>query len=234
MKNRFLFLLVVLIAGCQTKNDLKREQELERLKSDVSYARGTKADLEQVSEEMRTDMQRLKQQVEDLSQNQHTLEEQYKNEVKNLTQRITVLEQKQEAVEAHEQAQVQAQTTRVNKASFEYGKKFYDEGDFGEALEVWKEFKKKAKGEDLKKTRFYIGEAYFGEKEYATAALEYSEFKKHYPKDALASLATLKQGMAFKNLQKSKEAKLFFQEVVDKYPKSPSAQKAKAELKKMK
>jgi TolA-binding protein len=114
-------------------------------------------------------------------------------------------------------------------------KKLYEEGQFEEAEKLLKIIlKEKPKTEEAKKSHYLLAETYFANHDYATAAIEYGEFKKKYPKDTLVANCTYRQAQAFKNMNKNSEAKLFFQEIVDSFPKHPLAPKAKQELKKLK
>jgi TolA-binding protein len=79
-----------------------------------------------------------------------------------------------------------------------------------------------------------LAESHFGKKDFASAALEYNEFRKKASKDPLVPQAIFQQAQSFKGMGKKGEAKLFFQDLIDRYPKSPLVPKAKAELKKLK
>ena len=92
----------------------------------------------------------------------------------------------------------------------------------------------KSKSEEGRKAQFLLAESYFMAKEYATAALEFGEFKKNFPKDKQVATATYRQANAFRNMGKAKEARLFYQELIEKHPKSPLVAKAKQEMKKLK
>ena len=79
-----------------------------------------------------------------------------------------------------------------------------------------------------------MGESLFNHKDFPTSTVAFGEYIKLYPKDSLVPTAVLRQGQAFRALGKNKEAKLFFQEVLERFPKGPAATKARAEMKKLK
>ena len=103
------------------------------------------------------------------------------------------------------------------------------------AIEIFRSVaKNKTKSEEGKKAAFFIAECQFASKDYASAVLEYSDFKKNHPKDSLLPNAIYRQANAFRNLGKTKEAKLFYQELLASFPKHGLATKAKQEMKKLK
>ncbi len=238
LRNAVLVLAAVLsTAGCKTKADLKREQDLERLKQEVSTVRGSKADTEMENEELRGELSRMNALLSERTQYQEKQFEQLRSDLTAAQTRIQALEQK---IVAEELASVKAKTeTRpretAKESGFEMGKKAYDDGDFEMAIELLRPVAKgKPQNEESKKAQYYLAESYFGSKDFATAAIEFGEFKKHYAKDPLVPTAIYRQANAFKNLSKSKEAKLFYTELIDGYPKHPLVAKAKAEVKKLK
>jgi TolA-binding protein len=119
------------------------------------------------------------------------------------------------------------------RASFETGKALYDQDKFEEAVDVFRAVLKRAKGDEAKKTQFYLGESLFSAKDFASSTLTFSEFIKSHPKDSLVPTAIYRQAQAFRSLGKPKEAKLFYQELIERFPKSPLASKAKAEQRKL-
>ncbi len=66
------------------------------------------------------------------------------------------------------------------------------------------------------------------------AIVEYENYRKENPKGKSYPAATLKIGMAFHELGKKDEAKVFLEEVIAKFPKSKEAKKASQRLKTMK
>lgn len=84
-----------------------------------------------------------------------------------------------------------------------------------------------------KKGPWTKGNEYYGQKKWENAILSFEEYRKKYPKGKSYSDATYKIGMSFKNLGMKQDAKAFFKEVVDRYPKSKAAKQAKTQLKKL-
>lgn len=81
---------------------------------------------------------------------------------------------------------------------------------------------------------FAAAEKAFEQKDWKLAILEYENYRNDNPKGKNYAAATLKIGMAFHELGKKEEAKIFFDEVVAKFPGSKEAKKASQRLKTMK
>ncbi|NBT57930.1 outer membrane protein assembly factor BamD [bacterium] len=229
-----ILVLVAWVSGCKTKGEIRREQEMERLKVEVKEAKDIRADVDTTVEELKMEVARLTSVNEEQAAIHRNLSEELKNEVLVLQQRIQALEQRAVAQElALKQPSPKEAPTAT--ASYEQGKKLYDEGKFDEALEVLREVEKKnPKNSELaKKTQFLIGEVLFSAKDYASAALEFAEFRKEHPKDSLVPTAIYRQAWAFKNLGKNKEARLFFQDLIERYPSHSMGQRAKNDVKKL-
>lgn len=81
---------------------------------------------------------------------------------------------------------------------------------------------------------FQAAEAAFDSKDWRSAILEYENYRKENPKGKNLALATYKIGVSFQELGKKEEAKVFYEEVVAKFPGSKDAKKASQRLKSMK
>lgn len=234
-----LFGLAILagLSACKTKGEVRREQEMERLKSDVREAQGIKADIGTAVEDLRMEVARLSSSNSEQSAFYRTQIEELKTEVLTLQTRLQALEQRAVAEELALKAEAdeQAQKAAIPR-SYEMGKKLYDQGKFEDSLMVLREVLQKARknSEEAKRTQFLMGEVLFSSKEYASAALEFAEFQKKYPKDKRVPESLYRQGWAFKNLGKNKEAKLFLAELIKSHPKSAFSQRARKDLKMLK
>jgi len=68
-------------------------------------------------------------------------------------------------------------------------------------------------------------------KEYDQAILEFDAVRRKYPKGDKVPAALLKQGFAFAELGDKVDARLILQELVDRFPQSEEAGRAKQRLK---
>ncbi len=232
-RNTALWLMIVvpLLYACKTKSELRREQDLERLRQEVSAVKGEKADVEVVTEELKTDIVRLANLVEEQGQYNRQQHEEMRKELAATAQRIQALEQR--AVNEEIAARQPPPPPPLPKG-FEAGKKLFEEGKYEEAADVLRPVAKGRKSEEARKPHCLLAKAHFANRDFATAALEFGEYKKLHAKDPLIPNAIYRQANAFRSMGKGKEAKLFYQELVDKFPKSNLASKAKQEIKKLK
>ncbi len=231
-----VFLALMVVVSCRSKSDLKREQEIERLKAEVNSVRGEKADQSYATEELKQEIARLISIVEENAQlSQRRFEESVKRQEETQKELVGV----NGRLEMIENRDLNAPPVKVepDKKSFrlENGKKLYDAGKFEEAAEIFKEVaRNRSRIDDARRAQFLFAECYFEMKDYASAALEYSEFKKSYPKDSQVPSAIYRQANAFRLMNRPKEAKLFYQELFERFPKHILTSKGKDELRKLK
>ncbi|MBY0385755.1 tetratricopeptide repeat protein [bacterium] len=83
------------------------------------------------------------------------------------------------------------------------------------------------------KSPLFDASKHFNDKKWEDAILAYEEYRKKNPKGSDYAEATLKIGLCFQNMGLKDDAKVFFKEVVEKYPKSKEADTAKSKLKKL-
>ena len=74
----------------------------------------------------------------------------------------------------------------------------------------------------------------FTQKKWKEAIIEYQKYRDKYPKGRRYRQATYMIGLSFHELGLKSEARSFYKEVVDKFPKTKTATQAKKQLKKLK
>ncbi len=82
--------------------------------------------------------------------------------------------------------------------------------------------------------QYWLGEIYYAKGDWEKAILEFDKVIKNYPEGDKVPAATLKQGYSFGKLGLTKEAKVLLGHVVEKFPKSDEAVKAKSRLEELK
>jgi tol-pal system protein YbgF len=83
------------------------------------------------------------------------------------------------------------------------------------------------------RAQYNIGEAYAGEKRYANAIGAYTKVVDNFPKSDIVPDAMYKNGLAFYALKYCGDAKVYFQELLKRYPKTNWKKDAAEELKKL-
>lgn len=88
--------------------------------------------------------------------------------------------------------------------------------------------------ESDKKSVYDEGDEYFGRKEWKKAITSFQKYRETNPKGEHFADATYKMGVAFQELKMNKEAKVFFDDVIERFPKSKSARSATYRLNQIK
>lgn len=87
---------------------------------------------------------------------------------------------------------------------------------------------------DSEPSSYMEAEQLLNQKEWKRAILSYQAYREENPKGKKFADATYKIGACFQELGKKSEAKAFFDEVIEKFPKSEAARKATFRLKNLK
>ena len=82
--------------------------------------------------------------------------------------------------------------------------------------------------------QYWLGEIYYAKGDWEKAILEFDKVIKNYPKGVKVPAATLKQGYSFEKMGLTSEARVLLGNVIEKFPKSDEAAKAKVRLTKIK
>lgn len=190
-------------------------------------------------DELKTELTQMTGRIEELERARKEAAQSapQKDEFKKLESRMVELEQAQlQMLEALKKVQepkkaAAAAPTTEGPEGFERAKAQYDSGDFDGAIENFSNYLKNPKAARLEDATFYRAESHFQLKQYQKAILDYSKFTEKYTRSRRLPAALLKIGISFESLGMKDDAKGFFQELVDKFPKSPEAKKARPKLK---
>jgi tol-pal system protein YbgF len=118
------------------------------------------------------------------------------------------------------------------KKDYEQGWQAMEKRDYRFAISRFKEFLKKHPKSNLAdNAQYWIGESHYGLREFDQAIIEFDAVRRRYPQGEKVPAALLKQGYAFAELGEKVNARLLLQEVMEKFPETPEAAKAKMRLK---
>jgi TolA-binding protein len=225
MKNKLYFKLifvgfVVLSSGClKTRNDVKEVEESKLFQSQLVTMQKANADYVGRVEETLENHRALVGRVEVL---EHKLEKTEGNdsekqttnakEIAELTEKIKLLQTSIAKLDEENQA-MQNDIIALKSKS---GKT--ESASTGTISDNHSEV-------------FSGAEQLFKEKKWKEAILQYDEYKKKSPKGKSIPEAIYKTGVCFQELSMKNEAKVFYQEVISKFPKSDFARKAQIRLK---
>jgi len=118
------------------------------------------------------------------------------------------------------------------QALYDFAKKQFDDGKFPLCREGFEKFQKNfPKDKELMdNAHFWIGECHFSEKHFDKAILSYQKVITDFPKSEKADAALYKMGQSFSALGYDDDARVFYDELLQKYPKSTLFKDAKLRL----
>jgi tol-pal system protein YbgF len=154
------------------------------------------------------------------------------------TMQALAAEQKAAAAAATETQREREKAERLatdsNAAKREYDEawRVVERQDYRAAIIKLRDFLKKYPNSDLgDNAQYWLGECHYALREFDQAILEFDTVRRKYPKGDKIPAALLKQGFAFAELGDKVDARLILQELLDRYPQSEEADKAKQKLK---
>ncbi|MGH7825241.1 MAG: tol-pal system protein YbgF [Candidatus Binatia bacterium] len=153
-------------------------------------------------------------------------------ELKQLRETAQAAAQREPATPGDGVAEGAAAESDAVKKDYETGWRAVEKKDYRVAISRFKDFlKKHPKSKLAGNAQYWIGECHYALREFDQAILEFDTVRRKYPQGEKVSAALLKQGYAFAELGEKVNARIILQEVVEKYPQSPEAARAKQKLK---
>lgn len=253
-----LVLSLALLAGCVTPQQQQRvdqdlaemkrrlaesEQALVALRKDVSGQNGgqisglarNQADLRADFDGLRAEMQRLAGQVDERSGRNQNLEAQIARLRDELNFKVKAIEERLAHLESAPAPQAAVPSPAPANAEELYQKgldAIRQDGDFVRGRQNLEAFLQKNPRHPLAiNAKYWIGEAWYGEKKYENAILQFQDVIQEFGDHPKVASALLKQGMAFQALGDQPNARVIYQKVVERFPLSEEAKKAKELMK---
>lgn len=236
---RVTVILALIMTGClRTRESLKEEEAAVAMRDQVSSLQKVHADSTSKLDELMDQNRALNGRIEELefrlSKSEQDQGSGKENVQKNLDESKRQNELLQESISKME-TQLQAlQEEIVTLKSKDAGKTSRSsdakaaEKDRGEERDIAKEKKTK------EKAMIDVALGNFEEKKWKEAILGFDQYREKNPKGKYAAEATYKTGVCFQELGMTDEAKVFYQDVVAKFPQSDMAKKAQIRLKSLK
>lgn len=225
---RFLCISLFLLSGClRTREDLKAIESANMMRDQVSTLQKDHADSSTRLEELLDQNRNLNGRIEELehrlSKNEQEQGSGNEGQQKSIEETKKNNEILQEGIEKLE-TQIQAlQEEIVNLRSKDNLKTTKND-----------EPKVKTKDKDKDKEVFEGALANFQDKKWKEAILTFDQYREKHPKGKFVAEATYKTGVCFQELSMNDEAKVFYQEVLSKFPQSEYAKKSQYRLKTIK
>ncbi|MCD6525537.1 MAG: tol-pal system protein YbgF [Desulfuromonas sp.] len=103
--------------------------------------------------------------------------------------------------------------------------------DFTQSRTLFRQFIQQYPGHELSiNAMYWIGETLYGDKQYESAILQFQDVIQKHASHPKVPAALMKQGLAFYALGDLRNARIILQKVVESYPQTPEADKAKQRL----
>jgi tol-pal system protein YbgF len=208
------------------KDDPQRRERLELLTRQ-------QADLQAGLDTLRVDFQSINGRIEDMARDRAQIKDDLSLVRDDLALKVTALEDRlaRQAEQAKAPA-VPAPAVESPEALYERGLELIQKkGDFAGGRQWLQEFLQRYPKHDLAVNAMYwIGEAWYGEKKYENAILQFQDVIQKYGEHPKVAAALLKQGMAFHALGDQKNARVIMQKLIDGFPLSDEAKKARERL----
>lgn len=211
-------------------------------KSDVAAVRKIAADLQATIDSTKTDMRALNGKVDDLGLAIKKPSEDLARYREDADKRIIALEDRvlkfQTAIDELNKkiAELGKQKETVQTPDSIYMKALetFKAGDMPAARDLFQKFLELSPHHELAANAFYwIGETFYSEKNYEQAILSFQDVIKNYPQKEKTPAAMLKQAMAFRAIKDGKSAKFVLKKLVEGFPKTEEAKKARELLKEL-
>jgi tol-pal system protein YbgF len=229
-------LLAVSMSGClKTRAQLNQDRDEDTRRPQPAHVEEVKPQGQYVIDEIKSEMTRLQGRVEDLERSQkesgQASNRAHAEEMKKLEGRIVELEQAQaNMLEELKKVRDNAQANADPNEAFEKAKASYDSKQYDAAIDGFTLYLKNSKAKRAEEAHFFRGESFFQLKQYKKAIVDYSKFPEKYTSSKRLPDALYKIGLSFDALGMKSDAQGFFAEVVEKFPKSAEAKKAKTKL----
>ena len=178
-------------------------------------------------DEVRAELARANGRVEELQHEQEVKEKSTGEDLKKAQERIAALEKQLK--------ELTPETVSVpeGKSPFDAGKDSFLSGKYDEAIVFLSQFlSSKDSGKQVEEATFLRGEANFKKLQYNKAILDYSKFPEKFQKSSFHPKALLKIAESFEATGRKDDAKVFYSDLVEKFPKTAEGKIAKKKLKK--
>ena len=201
----------------------------------TSLARG-QADLKADFDSLRADLMSLQGRLDELGASRNDQSGQLTQLRDELAFKVKALEERLAKLEAEPRTSLAVPVTPPAAAPETLYQKGLDairnDENFSEGRKLLGEFLDKNPQHPLAvNAKYWIGEAWYGEKKYENAILQFQDVIQEFGDHPKVAAALLKQGLAFQALGDKSNARVILQKVVERFPLSSEASRAKDLLK---
>jgi len=227
----FLIFIISAPSGClKTRSQIKNDDQQPE-SADSNKTSGPQKD-DYGLEEIKNEITRISGKLDDVEHNQqlqNTAE--LKETLSKLDARIAEVEKEFKEMKDKTQKEAAIASTPT-KDLFAEASQFLKEKNYEAAAEKYQEILSKGvKNKEAAEAHYGMGESEFGLKDYKKAIVEYSKVQDSFAKSPRIPSSLYKIGVSFEYLNMQTEAKGFYNELLQRFPNSLEAKKARTRLK---
>lgn len=249
-----VLILMAAVSGCiPTQRQLRMEQDLQEMKRRLAETERSlaglrddrqeqdrldalarqQADLQAGFDTLRVEFQSMHGRLEDMARERTQVRDDLALVRDDLALKLTALEDGLAKVKEEVKTPPPPPAPpEAPEALYERGLELIQQkGDFAGGRQWLQQFLQRNPQHELAPNAMYwIGESWYGEKKYENAILQFQDVVQKHGEHPKAASALLKQGLAFHALGDKKNARVIMQKVIDAFPLSEEAKKAKEKL----
>jgi TolA-binding protein len=186
------------------------------------------SDLTTLSEdELRAELAKTTGRVEELQHEQELKEKTHADELRKSEERIAALEKQLKELSPD------VPKVPEGKSPMEAAKDAYAASNWDEAIVFFSQvLSTEEKGKLAEEATYLRGESHFKKLQYNKAILDFSKFPERFQKSSYHPKALLRIAESFDSMSRKDEAKMFYTDLAEKFPKTAEGRIAKKKLKK--
>jgi tol-pal system protein YbgF len=193
------------------------------------------ADQQAAIDSLRVELQTVNGKIEDQARERAGMRDEFALARDDLGLKITALEDRLAKMEAVQRAPTPgppSPAAESPESSYERGVSLIQQKEeYAKGRDLLQEYlNRNPKSPLAVNAMYWIGESYYGEKKYENAILQFQDVIQKYGDHPKVASALLKQGYAFAVLGDKKNAKVILQRLIDTFPLSDEAKKAKERM----
>lgn len=223
-----------------TREDL--DKSLKTYQKDIETLRRGTADIQATIESTKVDTQVLTGKLEDVAllakkpaDEVALLREDLDRRLKAVEERMIKLEKGFEEFQKKNTEARGKELEQTPDALYQKALDTFRAGEPAKSREMFNRFLELYPQHDLAaNAHYWLGETFYAEKKFDQAILEFQQLIKDYPKKEKVPAAMLKQAMAFRELGDAKSSRYVLKKLMEQYPSTEEAQRAKERLKEIK
>ncbi|MCW3101414.1 MAG: hypothetical protein JWL77_7032, partial [Chthonomonadaceae bacterium] len=178
------------------------------------------------ADELRAELARTSGQVEELEHDKQITEKQRDEQQKKNEARIADLEKKLKELQPDAVKPLDGQTP------LEAGKEAMANEKYDDAVQFFGQVLEKSDtGKEAEEATYLRGETYFKKQQFNKAIVDFSHFPEKFQKSSFHPKALLRIAESFEMMGRKEDAKAFYSDLLDKFPKTAEGKLAKKRLK---